>query len=113
MARTRRVTISFACADAFTTAVSPRARLEVIEGSFNVQTNAATMAVAESSPAATGSTLGQNLPVGSFVATGPTVTVGSGWRLDQTFFRNQTAGSNATVVFAGTVRDVEGVIGES
>lgn len=98
---TRRLTLSIVCGDNFGAAISSQSRLAVVEGTFNIQTNGATMAVAEGTPLPGGT----QLAAGTYVSLGPVTVAGSGWRLDQTYFRNTTPGSNATVVFVGTVQD--------
>lgn len=82
---------------------------EIVEGTFNVLLFGATMAMVErGSQRPTLATVpGQQYAVGAFLGLGPTREKGAGYRLDELWVANTTAGSNARIVFVGVVEDVE------
>lgn len=101
----RRVTLRFACGDSYAQALSKVTPLEVVDGTVMPDTFGVTYAAQPGTPAAT---TGIALSVGQPLNMGPRTVRGAGWRLDEVYFRNTSAGSNGFVTFVGVVDDLRG-----
>lgn len=101
----RRATIRFACGDNYAAPVGGVIPLEVVDGTIMPDTFGVTYQSNEGTP---GNSNGIALAVGQPLNMGPRTVRGAGWRLDQLYFRNSSAGSNGFVVFVGVVDDLRG-----
>lgn len=102
----KRTTITFTGTDSYVLLAdqsTPLGFTEAIEGVFSFQDNPSELVMKEASTRPATTDRGTRWPAGSYLGVGPVSEPGAGFRLDQVWFRNQTAGSTAVVVFQGVV----------
>lgn len=103
-----RITATFTATDSYLQLSQAASSLplyftEATEGVFSFQDNPMEVVMKEDSTAPVAADRGTRWPAGSYLGVGPVTEQGAGFRLDQMWIRNQTAGSTSVVVFQGVV----------
>lgn len=110
MAVVHRVTLQATITDNFSRfidLISPSSSAiegEIIDGVFSFEANNVQLAVLQKGTSPSTNVISQKWPANSFLGLGPNTLPGTGYRIEELWFKNTTGGSAGVVTLTGSVR---------